>query len=85
MNRTELAKRFRKVAWGRLYWKNRNTRWRNRFDREDVCIVKNGTSTTHYHTLDTFIRDLEYAEQRAVDYAEMESQLTDSSDRGLRC
>lgn len=57
----ELTKRFRKVAWGRLYWRLHNMSMR-RFDSDDVCIVKRGMATTHYKTLDAFIEHLESVE-----------------------
>lgn len=59
--RDQIARRFRKVAWGRLYWKRRNPRMR-RFDSDDVAIVVNGVVTTHYKTLAALIAAIEEAE-----------------------
>lgn len=60
MNRKkELTRRFRNVAWGRLYWKDANWRWRNVFDSDDVCIVRDGTVTIHYKSLEAFVEELE--------------------------
>ena len=59
--RDALTRRFRKVAWGRLYWKRSNPNMR-RFDSDDVCIVKNGTLSTHYKSIDAFVKQIEEAE-----------------------
>ena len=61
----QLTRRFREVAWGRLYWK-RNNSTMQRFDSDDVCIVKNGTVTTHYKSLDAFLEDVKEAEQSSI-------------------
>lgn len=59
MNRKEgLTARFRKVAWGKLHWKSDDT-MREHFDSDDVCIVRDGTATIHYKTIEAFIADLE--------------------------
>lgn len=63
MNRREqITRRFRKVAWGRLYWKGRNPGMR-RFDNDDVCIVVNGVITTHYKTVEALVADIENEER----------------------
>ena len=61
-NRYEIIKRFRKVAWGRLYWKNKNHRMR-RFNSDDICVVIHGTSCTHYQCLDALVADIELGEE----------------------
>lgn len=53
--------RFRRVAWGRLYWKRARASWK-RFDSDDICVVKNGGVTIHYKTLDALERDIKRAE-----------------------
>lgn len=55
----ELSRRFRKVAWGRLYWNSYRTRFTRLFDSDDVCVVRDGTGTIHYKSLDAFIKVLE--------------------------
>lgn len=60
--RQRITKRFRKVAWGRLYWKRSNPRMR-RFDTDDVAIVMNGVVSTHYKTLAALVADIEQAER----------------------
>lgn len=61
--KTELRRRFRKVAWGRLYWVTRFGR-RNQFmDSDDVAIVRDGTLTTHYKTLAALEEDIVEAER----------------------
>lgn len=77
MRREELIKRFRKVAWGRLYWKNANYRWRHAFDSDDICIVRDGSATVHYKTLEAFIEDLELFEELDKDVRE---NVTDERD-----
>lgn len=62
-NREAITKRYRRVSWGRLYWKTRNWHMRNRFDSDDVCITHNGTLTIHYKSIDGLLRDIEYAER----------------------
>lgn len=60
MNRqAELTKRFRKCAWGRLYWKANDRRNLRAFESDDVCIVRDGTVTIHYKTIEGFIEELE--------------------------
>lgn len=59
--RREITRRFRRVAWGRLYWRFRNPRMR-RFDSDDIAIVRNGVVTTHYKTLKALVADIEEAE-----------------------
>lgn len=59
--RGEITRRFRRVAWGRLYWRRANPRMR-RFESDDVAIVRNGVVTTHYKTLEALIADIEAAE-----------------------
>lgn len=67
MNRREqITRRFRKVAWGRLYWRRANARMR-RFENDDVCIVMNGVVTTHYKSLAALIEDIEREEQARVE------------------
>lgn len=61
--RAALTRRFRKVGWGRLYWKRSNPRMR-RFESDDVCLVLNGTVCIHYKALDAFQRELEEVEQQ---------------------
>lgn len=61
--RDTLTKRFRKVAWGRLYWRYHYGRPNQHIDSDDVCIVRDGTLTTHYKTMAAFIEDLEHAEE----------------------
>lgn len=61
--RKELTRRFRKVAWGRLYWRNR--RWWRVFDNDDVAVVRNGTITHHYHTLAALEAEIAEAEHYA--------------------
>ena len=59
--REQIIRRFRKVAFGRLYWRRSNPRMR-RFDSDDVAIVINGVVSTHYKTLAALIADIEEAE-----------------------
>ncbi len=61
----KITKRFRKVAWGRLYWAQNNPNMR-RFDSEDVCIVKNGTSCTHYQTVSSLVREIKISERQQL-------------------
>lgn len=60
--RKELTDRFRKVAWGRLYWKANHHHYTRKFDSDDVCIVRNGAAAIHYKTIEAFVSDLEWAE-----------------------
>lgn len=62
--RAQITRRFRKVAFGRLYWKRNNPTMR-RFDSDDVAIVMNGVVSTHYKTLAALLEDIEYAERQA--------------------
>lgn len=60
MNRKiELTERFKKVAWGKLYWKPIDELSTASFDGDDVCIVKDGTATIHYKSMEAFVADLE--------------------------
>lgn len=61
MTRDQITRRFRKVAWGRLYWKSKNPHWRV-FNSDDVAIVRNGTTRIHYQSIDALIRDIEHSE-----------------------
>ena len=56
--RQHLTRRFRKVAWGRLYWKAHDRRDLRSFESDDVCIVVDGSETIHYKTLDAFLEEL---------------------------
>lgn len=63
--KTDIIKRWRNLGtarWGRLYWRRNNMRWRDTFDSDDVCIVRDPPLTTHYKTLDALLEDIEYAE-----------------------
>jgi hypothetical protein len=79
--RRELTKRFRKVAWGRLFWKANDRRGLRLFDSDDVCIVRDGIATIHYKSIETFIAELEdwemweaiVAEDMQEDYGEVDS------------
>lgn len=73
--KSDIRKRFRKVAWGRLYWKANDRRDSRKFDSDDVCIVQDGVVSTHYKTLEALIEDIEDAEaefqrSKVWDYAE---------------
>ena len=57
--RKELTKRFRKCAWGRLYWKAHDRRDLRMFDSDDVCIVMDGSATIHYKSIEAFVEELE--------------------------
>ncbi len=60
----ELTARFRKVSWGRLYWRARNKRYlRDFFDSGDVAVVLNGPVRTHYKSIEALIADIEFEEQ----------------------
>lgn len=63
--RKSLARRYRKVSWGRLYWNYRRGRYREMFDSDDVCVVRDAPYTDHYKTIEAFIERLEYAERWA--------------------
>jgi hypothetical protein len=67
--RKDLVKRFRKVAWGRLYWNMGRNSLMQHMDGDDVCIVRDGTLTTHYKTIDAFVEELENAEELDQDVA----------------
>ena len=84
MNRkTELTKRFRKVAWGRLYWKANDSRGLRIFDSDDVCIVRDGTATIHYKTIEAFIEELEEWEQwEAIVAEDMQDDYGDGDSGG---
>lgn len=58
-NRKALTRRFRKVAWGRLYRKAHDRRDLRMFDSDDVCIVMDGSAAIHYKTIEAFIEELE--------------------------
>lgn len=61
--REALSRRWRKVGYGRLYWKANSRRWlRDFFESDDVCVVVDSPARTHYKTLAAFIEDLEDAE-----------------------
>jgi len=62
LSKAEIIKRFRGVAWGRLYWKSNNPRMR-RFMSDDICLVKSGTSCIHYQCLSALIEDIELGEE----------------------
>lgn len=55
----ELTKRFRKAAWGRLYWKANDHRGLRMFESDDVCIVMDGSVTIHYKSIEAFVKELE--------------------------
>lgn len=58
--RKQLSRRWRKVGYGRLYWKaNNRGRWRDFFESDDVCVVTDGPARTHYKTMDAFLEELE--------------------------
>lgn len=61
MKRSQLIRRYRRVSWGRLFWKGKNPSMR-RFDSNDVCIVLNGVVAIHYKTMEAFIEAIEEAE-----------------------
>ena len=63
VNRKAIVARYRKVSWGRLLWKKSNPRMRV-FDRDDVCVVRNGTVTVHYKTLDALLDDISLMEKK---------------------
>lgn len=63
--RADLTRRYRRVSWGRLYWKAANPNMK-RFDTDDVCIVVSGTVTTHYKTVDRFAIDIFHAEMETA-------------------
>ena len=69
--RKELTTRFRKVAWGRLYWKKNQHHYTRRFDSDDVCVVMDGTTSIHYKTIEAFIEELENAEALDKQVAQM--------------
>lgn len=71
MNRkTELTRRFRAVSWGRLYWNKGRNRLMQHMDSDDVCIVRDGSLTTHYKTIEAFEREIKNAE----DYGEQQQR-----------
>lgn len=65
--RAHLSRRWRKVGYGRLYWKaNNRGRWlRDFFESDDVCVVIDGPARTHYKTMAAFLEDLEDFESEA--------------------
>lgn len=65
--RADLQKRFRKVAWGRLYFNYGRNRSLQHMESDDVMIVRDGSLTTHYKTIKAFIEDLEEAERLDAD------------------
>jgi len=62
--RTEIVRRFRKVAWGRLYWRRNNPNSRQ-FDSDDIAMVRNGVVTTHYTSTTALLEDIEREEQES--------------------
>jgi hypothetical protein len=60
MNRKQqITKRYRKVSWGRLFWRNPHNSRMQHMDSDDVCIIRDGALTAHYKTLAAFLEDLE--------------------------
>ena len=61
--REELTKRYRKVSWGRLYWKRGNRRYlRDFFDSDDVAVIIHAPLRTHYKSISALRDDIEQAE-----------------------
>jgi hypothetical protein len=58
----KIVRRFRKVAWGRLYWKSHYSINRGMFDSDDVCVVKSGTVRMHYKSVGALLKDIEAME-----------------------
>lgn len=56
-NKNAISKRYRKVSWGRLYWKHRNSSL-TIFESGDVAVVRNGTLTIHYKTVNALLSDI---------------------------
>jgi hypothetical protein len=77
MDNSKLVRRFRKVAWGRLYWNKGRNSLMQHMDSDDMCIVKSGTITNHYKTMAAFIHDLEGIEEYEKLKADMEYDLAD--------
>lgn len=74
--RAALTRRYRKISWGRLYWRpSPNKRPDRRFANREVCIIQNGSFISdRFYSLDAFIERIEYAErvertQQAIDLA----------------
>jgi len=76
----DLSVRFRKVAWGRLAWRDTmSSEFAPYFDADDVCIVRDGTETIHYKTLDAFVSDLEEWEMWEAIVAEDMGETTSTT------
>lgn len=60
-----ITKRFRNVAWGRLYWADNNPARVRRFDKGTVAIVywKDSPAVTAYSTIEALVKDIEAEEQ----------------------
>lgn len=57
----KIVRLWRKYGIGRLYWKNANWRWRNRWDFDDVAMWRDGAASMHFKTyraLQEFLMDL---------------------------
>ena len=64
----ELAERWRKVGWGRLYFKHRNWRWRNFWDSDDVAAARDGAVSMHFKSwkaLEEHIAECEKLEEQS--------------------
>ena len=62
--RAALTRRYRKVSWGRLYWRpSPSKRPDRRFSDREVCIVQDGPYKDRFYSLDAFIERIEYAER----------------------
>lgn len=57
-----IVARYRKVSWGRLLWKKSNPTMRV-FDRDDVCVVRNGGVTIHYKSIEALLEQIAEAER----------------------
>jgi len=51
---------WRKVGWGRLYWRSSHRRWRTFFDSDDICVIKDGTASMHVKSLRGLDELIEY-------------------------
>lgn len=70
-SREEITERYRKLKdhrWGRLYWKKRGSRFmRNRFESDDVAIIKEGVYTMHYKSVDALLEAICHVEKIVAD------------------
>ncbi len=70
MDRKTIIRRYRKVSWGRLYWKKTaSSRYSGIFNSDDVCCVVSGPVKVHYQSIDRLIKDIEEMEKEGALYA----------------